>query len=161
MGVGRLILLVAAAILGGCRYQRGTGTAMRSIYVEPGSNGSLCPKAALTAQLAKAIQRSASLKLACKHEADAHLRVEIVNFLQKNSAYDPKDTSIVLSLNLCVVAECTLIDREGRFLLERQRVEVGMDLEKCNDFHLLRDQATPQLMERLAREICTLLVNIW
>lgn len=134
---------------------------MRSIYVEPVSNNSLCPKAALTAPLAKAIQRSTSLKLVRKQEADYHLRAEIVNFSQKNSTCDPKDTSVVLSLSLCVAAECTLIDRKGQFLLDHQRVEADMDLEKGSDFHLSRDQAVPQLMERLARKICTYLVNIW
>jgi hypothetical protein len=96
-----------------------------------------------------------------KNEAHTHLQVEIIDYSQKKSTYDPKDTSIALSLALHVVAECTLIDREGRFLLERQRVEAGMDLEKCPHFHSLRDQAVPRLMGRLAREICALLVNIW
>jgi hypothetical protein len=153
-------------VLGGCaHYRSGVGSrdVVQSIYVEPIRNSSLCPKASgtLTAQLTKAIQRSSSLKLAGRNEANTHLQVEIVDYSQKKSTYDPKDTSIALSLTLHVVAECTLIDREGRFLLERQRVEVAMDLEKCDHFYSLRDQAVPQLMGRLAREISALLVNIW
>jgi hypothetical protein len=153
-------------VLGGCaHYRSGIGPTdiVRSIYIEPIKNSSLCPKASvtLTAQLAKAVQRSPSLKLTGKNEANTHLQVEIVDYSQRKSTYDPKDTSIVLSFDLHVVAECTLIDREGRFLLECQRIEASMDLEKCTHFHSLRDQAVPQLMGRLAREICALLVNIW
>jgi hypothetical protein len=153
-------------VLGGCaHYRSGIGPTdiVRSIYIEPIKNSSLCPKASgtLTAQLIKAIQRSTSLKLTGKNEANTHLQVEIVDYSQKKSTYDPKDTSIVLSFDLHVIAECTLIDREGRFLLERQRVEASMDLEKYTHFHSLRDQAVPQLIGRLAREICALLVNIW
>jgi hypothetical protein len=159
------VLFFMAIIFGGCHYQRGVGptNVMQSIYVEPVKNSSLCPKASgtLTAQLTKAIQRNTSLKLASKNEASGHLQVEIVDYSQKNSAYDPRDTSIILSLSLCIVAECTLVDRDGHFLWDHQRVEASMDLEKCNNFHSLRDQAIPQLMERLARKICTLLVNIW
>jgi hypothetical protein len=162
----RVIILFMVLILGGCaHYHSGVGSkdVTRSIYVEPVKNSSLCPKASgtLTAQLTKAVQRSPSLKLAGKNEANTHLRVEIVDYSQKKSTYDPKDTSIALSFTLHVVAECTLIDREGRFLLEHQRVKASIDLEKCTHFHSLRDQAVPQLMGRLAREICALLVNIW
>jgi hypothetical protein len=45
--------------------------------------------------------------------------------------------------------------------LERQRIEADIDLEKYSHFHSLRDQAIPQLMERLARKICAFLINIW
>jgi hypothetical protein len=157
----RFILFLMAVVLGGCHYQRGVGTAVQSIYVEPVKNSSLCPRASgtLTAQLTKVIQRS--LKLAAKNEADAHLRVEIVDYAKKNATYNPKDTSVVLSVSLCVVAECTLVDREGHFLLECQRVEATMDLEKCNNFHSSHDQAIPQLMGRLARKIGALLMNVW
>jgi hypothetical protein len=161
----RFILLLMGIILGGCRYKNGVGSAanVRSIYVEPVKNSSLCHRASgtLTAQLAQAIQRSTPLKLAGKDEAHTHLQVEIIDFSQKNSAYDPKDTSITLSLTLCVIAECTLIDRDGHFLWERQSVEATMDLEKQDHFFALRDQAIPQLMERLAKKISVLLVNIW
>jgi hypothetical protein len=99
--------------------------------------------------------------LASESEANPHLLVEIVEYSQKKSPYDPKNTSIARSLDLHVVAECTLIDRNGRLLLERQRVEAGMDLEKDSHFHSLRDQAVSQLMGRLVREIGALLVTIW
>jgi hypothetical protein len=161
----RFILLAMGIIFGGCHYQRGVGSTdiVRSVYVEPVKNSSLCPRASgtLTAQLIQAIQRSTPLKLANKNEAHTHLQVEIVDFSQKNSAYDPLDTSIALSFTLRVVAECTLFDREGHFLWERQRVEATMDLEKQDHFLSLRDQAIPQLMERLAKKIAVLLVNIW
>jgi hypothetical protein len=161
----RFILACFLLIFFGCaRYSSSVGPAkVQSVYVEPVKNSSLCPKASgtLTAQLVKAIQHSVSLKSAGKEEAQTHLQVEIVDFSQKDSAYDSKDTSMVLSFDLRVVAECTLTDGEGHFLLERQRVEAAMDLEKQGNFHSLRDQAIPQLMERLARKICALLVNIW
>ncbi|MDR2812286.1 MAG: LPS assembly lipoprotein LptE [Puniceicoccales bacterium] len=160
------VLLFMNVFSAGCTsYQMGVGMAdgMRSIYVEPVKNSSLCPQASgtLTAQLAKAIQRTTPLKLAEKNEADCHLQVEIVDYSQPHSAYDPGDTSIVLSLNLRIVVECTLVNQKGNFLLECQRIEACMDLEKCNHFHSLRDQAIPQLMGRLARKICAFLVNIW
>ncbi|MDR1435023.1 MAG: LPS assembly lipoprotein LptE [Puniceicoccales bacterium] len=166
MGKTGFILFLLCLIFSGCsHYHSGISpqNVVQSIYVEPVKNSSLCPKASgpLTAQLTKKIQRSTPLKLAHKGEAQSHLRVEIVDFSQKNSAYDPKDTSIALSVNLRIVAECTLVDRSGKSLLERQRVEVAVDLLKGRDFHSLRDQAIPQLMERLARKICALLVNIW
>jgi hypothetical protein len=162
----RVILSFMGIILSGCaQYRRGNGPidAVQSIYIEPVNNSSLCPRASetLTTQLTKIIQRNTPLRLASKNEANAHLQIEIVDYVQRNVTYDPKDTSIVLSLNLRVAAECTFIDREGHFLLEHQRVEANMDLGKCNHFHSLRDQAIPQLMERLAREICALLMNIW
>ncbi|MDR1906984.1 MAG: LPS assembly lipoprotein LptE [Puniceicoccales bacterium] len=162
----RFILFFMGMICGGCaHYQSGVGATnvVQSVYIEPVKNSSLCPKASgsLTAQLTKTIQQSTPLKLARKNEANAHLQIEIVDYSQKNSTYDPKDTSSVLSLNLRVVAECTLIDKEGHFLLEHQRVEASMDLEKQSNFLSLRDQAIPQLMERLARKIGALLVNIW
>jgi hypothetical protein len=155
-----------AMIFGGCvNYQRGVGSVdvVRSIYIEPVKNSSLCPQTSgtLTAQLTKAIQWSTPLKLVGKDEAHTHLQVEIVDYSQKNSTYDPRDTSIVLSLSLRIVAECTLFDREGHCLLEHQRVEASMDLDKCSNFHSFRDQAIPQLMGRLARKIGALLINIW
>jgi hypothetical protein len=162
----RVILLLTVLVLGGCAHYRsgiGPTDVVQSIYVEPVKNSSLCPKASgtLTAQLTKAIQRSPSLQLTGKNEANTHLQIEVVDYSQKKSTYDPKDTSIALSLDLLVVAECTLVDRDGHFLLERQRIEAAMDLEKRTHFHSLRDQAIPQLMGRLARNICALLVNIW
>ncbi|MDR0418216.1 MAG: LPS assembly lipoprotein LptE [Puniceicoccales bacterium] len=162
----RFILLLMAMILGGCAcYKKGVGSAdvVQSIYIEPVKNSSLCPQTSgtLTAQLSKAIQWNTPLKLMGKNEAHTHLQVEIVDYFQKNSTYDPKDTSIVLSLSFRIVAECTLFDRKGHCLLERQRVEASMDLEKCSNFHSFRDQAIPQLMGRLARKIGALLINIW
>ncbi|MDR2200822.1 MAG: LPS assembly lipoprotein LptE [Puniceicoccales bacterium] len=136
---------------------------MRSIYVEPVRNRSLCPKASgmLTAQLTKKIQRSAALKLMPKDEAQTCLQIEIIEFSQKGSTFDSKDTSTILSFDLRVKAECTLMDKEGRYLWERRLVEEALDLGKERNFHTLRDQAIAQLMERLARKIGALLINIW
>jgi hypothetical protein len=162
----RLSLFFLLAILSGCAsYYRGTAASneLGTIYVEPVKNSSLCPKASwvLTAQLTKKFQQNTSLKLVGKNEARSRLCVEIVDFQRKNSTYDSRDTSKVLSINFRVVAECTLIGGNGRCILDHQRVEATMNLEKQADFHSLQDQAIPQLMDRLAREICALLVNVW
>jgi hypothetical protein len=126
-------------------------------------NSSLCPKASgtLTAQLTKKLQQNTPLKLAEKGAPQSHLCVEIIDFRRENSAYDAADTSNVLSINFRVAAECTLTGQDGRRILDRQRVEVAMNLEKQADFLTSQDQAIPQLMERLAKEICALLANIW
>lgn len=158
----KLILFLVYGILSGCsRYYWGipNHNLVQSIYVEPVKNSSLCPKASgsLSVQLAKRIQQNTPIKLASKEEAQSHLRVEIVDFSQRNSSYDPKDTAIVLSMNFRAVAECTLIDKNGKPLWEDQRVEVVMDVGKEKDFHSFLDQAIPQVMERLARRICMLL----
>jgi hypothetical protein len=162
----RFLLFFLLAICPGCAtYHRGTaaGDGLGSIYVEPVKNSSLCPRASgpLTAQLTKKIQRSTSWKLADKNAAPSHLRVEIVDFQRKNFAYDPADTSKILSIKLVVAAECTLVGGDGRRILDRQRVEAAMNLEKQADFHTLQDQAIPPLMERLAGEICALLNAVW
>ena len=62
---------------------------------------------------------------------------------------------------MTIAAKCKLTDKNNRVLLDQQRVEATMELENQDYFHPLRDQAIPQLMERLARKICALLVNIW
>ncbi|MDR3317512.1 MAG: LPS assembly lipoprotein LptE [Puniceicoccales bacterium] len=162
----RSILFFILAIIAGCtHYHRGASLedVAQSIYVEPVKNSSLCPKASsiLTPQLIKNIQQNTSLKLTPKEKAQLHLQVEVVDFSQKSSTYNPDDTAQVLSFDLRIAAECTLIDKNGRLLLDHQRFETSMDLEKEKNFHLLRDQAIPPLMERLARKICAAVVNIW
>ncbi|MDR2806753.1 MAG: LPS assembly lipoprotein LptE [Puniceicoccales bacterium] len=161
----RVISLSLLAVFSGCHYHRGISPTnnIHSIYVAPVKNSTLCPKASgtLTTQLIKKIQQSTSLKCVPKNEAQGHLQIEIVDFSKKSAALNPSDTSVVLIFNVSVVAECTFIDKEGRYWLEHQRIEAHMDLDKAHNFHSLQDQALPQLMERLARKICALLTNIW
>jgi hypothetical protein len=164
--MGRFVLWFFLMFCGGCAsYRLGNSLSdiAHSIYIEPVRNSSLCPKASgpLTAQLIKKIQQNTALKVTKMRDAQLHLRVEIVDFSQKNSAYDSKDTSLVLSSDLCIVVECTLTHCDGRLLLESQRVEAHMDLHKQDSIPLCRDQVIPQLMERLAGKICTFIANIW
>jgi hypothetical protein len=166
MGRVRFFLFFSGAIFSGCAtYHRGVsaGAGPGSICIEPVKNSSLCPKASgtLAAQLVKKIQQNTPWKLAGKGAAQSHLCVEIIDFRRENFAYDAADTSNVLSINFHVAAECTLTGQDGRPILDRQRVETAMNLEKQTDFLTSQDQAIPQLMERLAKEICALLVNIW
>lgn len=163
------LLLAATAIAASAcsSLQLGSGNKVpfRSLYVPPVENRSYAPQvtALLSTNISEAFIRDGGVRIVDKADADATLRVRIVDYVTDVAAHSSNDTGRVSAQGMTLIVEATLVSRDGAVLMDRRRFsdkEVAF-APNMGELREARAQDMPMVTREIARRIKDATVNVW
>ena len=152
--------------LGCAHYRLGSGgvPSFRTLYVEPVANKTMLPHAReiVTTRLREAFARDGRVALAnSASEAEATLVVTIADYHRDVAAVREGDTGLARKFDLTLGVECTLKQRDGKILLDRQRLDVRREAFTDGGQLQAEYQTVPLLAESLAKKITHAALDVW
>ena len=158
---------LAAWLLGGCAgYTLGDAGELpfRSIHVAPPVNTSLAPQAAalLGSAIAGEIDRSGRATISSPSNADAELRVTILQLRREISADRADDTGLARKWRVILDAEFSLVEvGSGREWVSRRPVTAFDEVYSDSGHVDAEYQNMPVLTSRLAEVIAREVLAVW
>jgi hypothetical protein len=161
------LCLLLSVIAAGCsHYQLGTGAApsFHTLYVEPVTNKTMLPQAReiIGTRIREAFARDGRITLVnSPAEADATLRVVIMDYHRDIAAVREGDTGLARKFDLTLGVDCTLRQRDGTLLFENRRINAQR--EAFTDAGQLQSeyQTVPLLADVLAAKITHTALDVW
>jgi hypothetical protein len=162
----RLMLFLAAAILGGCAGYKlgptnGAPAGSRSIQVRPFANKTREPRVTeyLSISMRKQLQQDATYRLETSARPDILVTGEIVRFDRSGLSYENYDVLTPQEYTLTLVARVVAVDvNSGKTNLNRE-VYGQTYIRIGNDQSSAERQAIPLLTDDLARRAVSMLVD--
>ena len=160
--------LIIFFLFNGCRYKSNTSRIgkFKSIYVHAVRNESLAPQLGLflSKNIRENIVQRGHFDLTSEmRESTLILKVILDNYRKNPEVYNPNDTFVASGFNLKIKAKCSLINYQGKVLIEDVILTENVSVLRRNSLtkptYL---QAVQSLSESLGRQIVQLVENyLW
>lgn len=151
-------------MLSGCHYHTGypiTNTNIKTICVLPGKTEAIVPQmsALLTRQIRENLIQN-GIMLSEEDTADAVLETSITNYGRSVGSVDETDTDVAKTLSLNASVKCSLKNRlTDDYYFKNQTLSASLSINANNSAQAIEYQRLPQLTEKLAQKISTLIFN--
>ena len=162
--ISSFLFLCFCAFFCGCEsYTRVKEPMIQSIYVCPVVNSAQVAKISepLTKAIIREIQEKTAIKLVDSKQNGYRLNVEVTKFIQRSAVDDPLDADNTLALGQRLDVVFSLIDPEGRAVIDHQKISETLDVENQPEFQVASDQNRVALSERIARKIVAIVAHAW
>ena len=136
----------------------------QSVFVAPAVNASFAPQVGplVTDAVRLAISRDGRIELAGGEDsAEAHLQIRLTKYERDVLAARHDDTALARKFAVRLTAEITLIDRNGKILIDRRTIQATRDAFVDSGLQPTEYQTMPLLAEALATEIAHALLDTW
>jgi len=160
--------LIIFFLFNGCRYKSNTSRLgkSKSIYVHAVRNESLAPQLGLflSKNIRENIVQRGHFDLTSEmRESTLILKVTLDNYRKNPEVYNPNDTFVASGFNLKIKAKCSLINYQGKVLIEDVILTENVSVLRRNSLTKPTDrQAVQSLSESLGRQIVQLVENyLW
>lgn len=160
------IFFTLGLFLSGCHYYVGypiDQTNLKTIYVAPAKTEAIVPQmsAVLTRQIRENLVRNGGIKLVAIDNADAILETNITQYGRSVGTVDENDTDIAKTLSLNATIECSLRNQHtGKYYFKDQSISTSLSINANTSAQSIEYQRLPQLTEKLAQKVSTLILNI-
>ena len=171
------LVLAFLTLIGCSAYRLGSpaNISFDTLFIEPAGNGSFAPQAQqlLSNQIRKSIIRDGRLSLTTAPEqAQAHLKIELIDYQRNSSAYSRDDIDVARSYSLSLVAKISLWNARQNIYYFKERIiqsseqsYVGNPYENtvisANNFNAAEYNSVPRLTGSLAEKISHQILNPW
>ncbi|MFH1498680.1 MAG: LPS assembly lipoprotein LptE [Verrucomicrobiota bacterium] len=170
-----LLLTVLLGLTGCSHYRMGTGVEARfdTLFIPPVTNEANLPQAIalVTTEVRETFLRDGRVRLvASEDEADAVLRINLVDYRRDRLVSQPADTGLARKFGMILTADCTLtlagedkpLFENRRFVAERQLFTDGNAAGAPFDGQLQAQyQNLPLLAETLAAQLKSAALDVW
>lgn len=159
------VSLLLCLILPGCRYHTGypvANTSIKTICVLPTKTEAIVPQmsALLTRQIRENLIRN-GIALGAEDTADAVLEMSITTYGRSVGSVDEADTDVAKTLSLNASVKCSLRNRlAGDYYFKNQSLSASLSINANTSAQAIEYQRLPQLTEKLAQKVSTLIFNI-
>lgn len=163
----RLLVLLLLGSLTACSHYRlgAPGEPLaRTVFVAPAVNASFAPQAGplVTEAVRLNLARDGRIELAAHPGAgSAELRIRLVRFDRDVLAARRDDTALARKFAVKLTAEVTLVDQNGKILLDRRMVSATRDVFVDSGLQPTEYQTMPLVAEALADEIGHAILDTW
>ncbi len=155
-------------LLGGCAtYQLGetANLEFRSVFVAPPANQTSLPQLAapVAAAMRRSIEQSASLDLASRSDADAELRLRLVESGRERLAVQSQDLGRARKIDLQIEVSLSLL-RSGsadQYIIRDRRFTISQEVYLDSGQIEAEAQATPELARKIAQAAADILLDPW
>ena len=149
----------------GCKYKSSNPrfSGEKSIYIEVVQNDTLAPQIGplLAHKLREHILRRGHFNITSSpNKGDFFIQVALKNYTKNSEIYNPQDTIIAAGFRLSINAEVSLLNRNGKLLMDKALVNEKVSvLRKDSLTKPLDRQALLSLSESLGKQISQLIEN--
>ncbi len=163
----RLLALLLLGSLTACSHYRlgAPGEPLvRTVFVAPATNTAFAPQAGpLVTEAARlTLARDGRIELAA-HDGPgvAELRIRLTRFERDVLAARRDDTALARKFAVKLTAEVTLVDQNGKILIDRRTLTATRDAFVDSGLQPTEYQTMPLLAEALADEIAHAVLDTW